>query len=55
MENNKKLTEQKLRELWYLYESEHINDLTQDEITQINNFIKENPEKCCDMWEIIKR
>jgi hypothetical protein len=55
MKNNNKLTEQEIHEFWYLYESEHINDLTMDDITQINDFIKANPEKCQDMWEIIKR
>jgi hypothetical protein len=44
MKDTKKLTEQEIRELWYLYESEHVNDLTQDDIKQINDFINEREE-----------
>lgn len=56
MENkNNKLTKQEMRELWYFYESEQINDLTRDDIKQINDYIKANPEECKDMWEIEMR
>jgi len=49
---NKKLTEQEMRELWYFYEAGQIKDLTQEDIRQINDYIKEKPEECKDMWEI---
>lgn len=51
-EKSKQLAEKEIYELWYLYESESINDLSDNDIKQINAFIKSNPEKCKDMWEI---
>lgn len=49
--NNKILTEDQIRQLWYLYVSEQLEEeLSNDDIEQINDYIRKSGDD--ELWEI---